>query len=78
VLYLATRQKQPAFSFTKSSEATVFEYPHLQNTFTSLRNASMPFCTVYSKLDLYRVLSYAFSALTLLVGHQEEHPACKN
>jgi len=20
----------------------------------------------------------AFSALTLLVGHQEEHPACKN
>ena len=22
--------------------------------------------------------AYAFSALTLLVGHQEEHPACKN
>jgi len=23
-------------------------------------------------------LSCAFNALTLLVGHQEEHPACKN
>jgi len=23
-------------------------------------------------------LIYAFSALTLLVGRQEEHPACKN
>jgi len=25
----------------------------------------------------YRVVSFAFSALTLLVGRQEGHPACK-
>jgi len=24
------------------------------------------------------IMCFAFSALTLLVGHQEEHPACKN
>jgi len=29
--------------------------------------------------DCYLVLLYdAFNALTLLVGRQEEHPACKN
>jgi len=27
--------------------------------------------------DAYRILRYAFSALTRLVGHQEGHPACK-
>ena len=26
---------------------------------------------------LFNILTYAFSALTLLVGRQEEHPACK-
>jgi len=30
----------------------------------------------FSFLCLFCVV--AFSALTLLVGHQEEHPACKN
>jgi len=29
------------------------------------------------KYVLYRRLRYAFSALTLLVGRQEGHPACK-
>jgi len=24
------------------------------------------------------LMEYAYSALTLLVGHQEEHPACKH
>jgi len=34
-------------------------------------------CTVCVMVKL-KYVSYAFSALTLLVGHQEEHPACKN
>jgi len=34
---------------------------------------------VYLLTYLLMVLySFAFSALTLLVGRQEEHPACKN
>jgi len=51
-----------------------------------------PYAPEFSKLTLgYRatcrgtlstrhflVAVYAFSASTLLVGHQEEHPACKN
>ena len=28
--------------------------------------------------SLFCTYLFAFSALTLLVGHQEEHPACKN
>ena len=38
-------------------------------------------CTVRLKLDMfYKQIQelYAFSALTLLVGQQEGHPACKN
>ena len=33
--------------------------------------------SVLISLHKYLVL-FAFSALTLLVGHQEEHPACEN
>jgi len=43
-------------------------------------------CLVSDAFSVLTVLTYiltwggelAFSALTLLVGHQEEHPACKN
>jgi len=31
----------------------------------------------YVAFLFYSSDSFAFSALTLLVGHQEEHPACK-
>ena len=44
-----------------------------------------PCCVIYLVLIVYRLLllyvclqGSAFSALTLLVGRQEEHPACKN
>jgi len=33
-------------------------------------------CAAYV-VDLIRAVHHAFSALTLLVGRQEEHPACK-
>jgi len=37
---------------------------------------------VYAKVTIFPILllfSFVeFTALTLLVGHQEEHPACKN
>jgi len=32
----------------------------------------------YSMQSLSLLLLGTFNALTLLVGHQEEHPACKN
>jgi len=32
----------------------------------------------YTKIALKRLALVAFSALTLLVGRQEGHPACKN
>jgi len=36
-----------------------------------------PFC-VPAYLYLWSACEYAFSALTLLDGRQEQHPACKN
>jgi len=42
---------------------------------------SVPFFNIFSvilKLLSLSLLGSAFSALTLLVGRQEGHPACKN
>jgi len=37
----------------------------------------VPQASVKQILELYSASSFAFSALTLLVGRQEGHPACK-
>jgi len=47
----------------------VVKYKHYQNKAKNMR-------TIYFVFDL-RMVNGAFSALTLLVGRQEGHPACK-
>jgi len=48
------------------------------------RNIAMKLVTQYYDLNcdrfapMFVIKLLAFGALTLLVGHQEEHPACKN
>ena len=39
------------------------------------RTSSRQHCAIYSQIYSFEIC--AFSALTLLVGHQEEHPACQ-
>ena len=42
------------------------------------RAASLPPFSFWEQFFLFDLITFAFSALTLLVGCQEEHPACKN
>ena len=37
-----------------------------------------PACNQFLVCNTFFILFYAFGALTLLAGHQEEHPVCKN
>jgi len=58
----------------------VYESPHLQADCQELGSAPKPYARQSSMGYLYLFLytdSSAFSALTLLVGRQEGHPACK-
>ena len=41
-------------------------------------NEHIRFLLTYLPTMVCLMVWYAFSALTLLVGRQEEHPACKN
>jgi len=42
------------------------------------KNILFVFLMPQRKYYLFVLFTFAFSALTLLVGRQEEHPACKN
>jgi len=47
---------------------------------TTLTTYNLQICTIFVVTCNFCTISYAytFSALTLLVGQQEGHPACKN
>jgi len=63
-------------------EETLRKIRRLEDTIAELQknlSAQKQVCTVYStyKIHLNILMTHAFSALALLVGWQEGHPACK-
>jgi len=57
-------------------------FPHFSGLYSLLSkflqcDVLLPPCAKFDYSTVY-ILLFAFSALTLLVGRQEGHPACKN
>jgi len=56
----------------------LFSYPVIPSHFLSFLKHAHTISTYFAAaLSLYHVLLFFLSALTLLVGRQEGHPACK-
>ena len=72
-------------ALTRSTQLTFEEQEHIMHVIrqaellehTEMQRVGSEAFSFYFILNTY-VIQYAFSALTLLVGYQEEHPACKN
>jgi len=62
------------------SETVLFWCHGCDDTYTVSKQTPPPlhFQITLTNVTEYRVSYFAFSALTLLVGQQEGHPACKN
>jgi len=50
----------------------------LYSLIISQHNVDKSPVNVMWNISKFTIFTSAFSALTLLIGHQEEHPACKN
>jgi len=68
--------------FTGSLHKTNFDHKHhflgLRHSMTDAQMTVKPSRWLCSVFAIQQLRQFAFSALTLFVGRQEEHPVCKN
>jgi len=57
--------------------AIILAHTHTQTHMQTLINSASEVTTLRHYTNMFTIIILAFSALTLLVGRQEGHPACK-